>query len=544
MSGKKATTSIMDGDYALSVGKPDKELPFHWIWADINDIATLATGHTPSRNHPEYWDGNIPWMSVGDARGNHGGIIRITKEYTNQLGIDNSAAVLLPKGTVCLSRTASIGYAVILGQEMATSQGFVNWICSEYLNPRFLQLIFLVEKRFLYSISEGTAHTTIYFPEVKAFHIAFPHYAEQQRIVAKLDTLLGQLDRIKTRLDRIPQLLKDFRQKVLTQAVTGKLTEEWRKGNRQLNASDLLKNELNKRFEFWIENEKQEIELKGKKISFAEIKKKYKEPIKPLNLCFQEPDSWVKCTWDQLSNWITYGFTRPMPHVDKGIPIITVTNVRGGIIEFDTAENTTKNAFDSLNPKDKPKFGDILITKDGATLGRSAIVRTNAEFCIGQSVAVVWLRSTISDKNFLQFVIESSYIQDRIWEVARGMGMPHLSITDFRALTIGLPPLEEQQEIVRRVESLFSKADQIEASYQKLKAKIEQLPQALLAKAFRGELVEQLPTDGDARDLLEQIKQAKAGLEKGDKSRKMNGVGEVRMVAEKRMKYGKGNSVI
>ena len=85
-----------------------------------------------------------------------------------------------------------------------------------------------------------------------------------------------------------------------------------------------------------------------------------------------------------------------------------------------------------------------------------------------------------------------------------------------------LPTLTEQQEIVRRVESLFAKADQIEASYQKLKAKIEQLPQALLAKAFRGELVAQLPTDDDARDLLEQIKLAKAGLEKGGRTKKMN----------------------
>lgn len=87
--------------------------------------------------------------------------------------------------------------------------------------------------------------------------------------------------------------------------------------------------------------------------------------------------------------------------------------------------------------------------------------------------------------------------------------------------------------------SLFAKADQIEASYKKLKAKIEQLPQALLAKAFRGELVDQLPTDGDARDLLERIKLAKAGLEKGGKGKKLKVEDEVRMVAEEVVRYGK-----
>ena len=114
-----------------------------------------------------------------------------------------------------------------------------------------------------------------------------------------------------------------------------------------------------------------------------------------------------------------------------------------------------------------------------------------------------------------------------------------INTTQLKTLAVLLPTLTEQQEIVRRVESLFAKANQIEASYQKLKAKIEQLPQAMLAKAFRGELVEQLPTDGDARELLKQIKLAKAGLEKGGRTKKMKENDEVRMVAEDGVRYGK-----
>ena len=95
------------------------------------------------------------------------------------------------------------------------------------------------------------------------------------------------------------------------------------------------------------------------------------------------------------------------------------------------------------------------------------------------------------------------------------------------------------QENLKLLESLFAKADRIEASYQNLKAKIETLPQALLAKAFRGELVEQLPEDGDAHVLLEQIKQAKAGLEKGGKGKKLKVEDEIRMVAEAGGRYGK-----
>ena len=65
------------------------------------------------------------------------------------------------------------------------------------------------------------------------------------------------------------------------------------------------------------------------------------------------------------------------------------------------------------------------------------------------------------------------------------------------------------------------------------------LPQALLAKAFRGELVKQLTTDGDARELLKQIKLAKVGLEKGGRTKKMKENDEVRMVAEEGVRYGK-----
>ena len=114
-----------------------------------------------------------------------------------------------------------------------------------------------------------------------------------------------------------------------------------------------------------------------------------------------------------------------------------------------------------------------------------------------------------------------------------------INTTQLKTLAVLLPTLTEQQEIVRRVESLFAKADQIEASYQKLKAKIEQLPQAMLAKAFRGELVEQLPTDGDARELLEEIRKANTGLEKGGRTKKMKENDEVRMVAEDGVRYGK-----
>jgi type I restriction enzyme S subunit len=166
---------------------PKTEPPSGWRWVALTNVARLESGHTPSRKHPEYWGGGVPWLSIRDAKANHGGVVATTIETTNDLGIENSSARVLPQGTVCLSRTASVGYVTIMGRDMATSQDFVNWVCSDKLEPRFLQYLLICEKPSLSRFSSGAVHQTIYFPEAKAFHICIPSVEEQRRIVAVLD---------------------------------------------------------------------------------------------------------------------------------------------------------------------------------------------------------------------------------------------------------------------------------------------------------------------------------------------------------------------
>jgi len=166
---------------------PSLPAPQGWQWAPLTSLARLESGHTPSRRHPEYWGGDIPWIGIPDAKINDGHRIRDTAERTNELGIANSSARVLPENTVCLSRTASVGYVVVLGRPMATSQDFVNWVCSENLDHNFLKYLFLAEGDDLLRFASGAVHPTIYFPEAKAFHICFPPLPEQRRIVGILD---------------------------------------------------------------------------------------------------------------------------------------------------------------------------------------------------------------------------------------------------------------------------------------------------------------------------------------------------------------------
>lgn len=188
--GRDATAAVIPGRYALSVGMPNLLTPEGWNWTPLSSVARLESGHTPSRRHPEYWGGSIPWIGIRDATGNHGRVIQETIEYTNELGIENSSARVLPKDTVCLSRTASVGYVVVMGRPMATSQDFVNWICSDKLNPHFLKYVLLAEREALLVFAVGSVHQTIYFPEAKAFHICMPDRHVQDSIVE----VLGALD--------------------------------------------------------------------------------------------------------------------------------------------------------------------------------------------------------------------------------------------------------------------------------------------------------------------------------------------------------------
>lgn len=185
--GRSATVRHIAGESALSVGMPNAAAPSGWRWVPLTSVARLESGHTPSRRHPEYWGGDIPWLSIRDAKANHGSVVDETIETTNETGIENSSARVLPKGTVCLSRTASVGYVTIMGRSMATSQDFVNWVCSDKLDPRFLQYLLIFEKPSLARFSSGAVHQTIYFPEAKAFHVCIPALEEQRRIVAVLD---------------------------------------------------------------------------------------------------------------------------------------------------------------------------------------------------------------------------------------------------------------------------------------------------------------------------------------------------------------------
>lgn len=223
----RATTSTIVGDYALSVGNCRQPAPDSWSWVPLTTVAKLETGHTPSRKHPEYWDGDIPWVCIKDASVNHGRVITGTLQNVTQLGLDNSAARLLPAGTVCLTRTAnSIGYALVLGRPMSTSQDLVGWVCSEAVMPKYLMYLFIAERKALYRFAKGSTHPTVYFPEILSFWCCLPSLEEQAEIVNRLEKALA---RIEGQAELIWALLAELEvldRSILAKAFRGKLVPQ------------------------------------------------------------------------------------------------------------------------------------------------------------------------------------------------------------------------------------------------------------------------------------------------------------------------------
>lgn len=195
---KGRTTDIVEGHPALWIGKPTTKLPEGWTWVPIVDVAKMESGHTPSRRHPEWWSGQIPWIGIRDAKAFHGHTIHDTTQHVNQAGLKNSAARLLPAGTVCVSRTASIGYVVVMGRPMATSQDFANWVPTAAVTSDWLRIVFSADREALMRFGKGSVHKTIYFPELLAIHIALPPLVEQRRIAAEVDRRLSVLEELQS----------------------------------------------------------------------------------------------------------------------------------------------------------------------------------------------------------------------------------------------------------------------------------------------------------------------------------------------------------
>lgn len=200
----------------------------NWREVKLTLVARLGSGHTPSREHPEWWeDPTVPWITTGEVsqmRSDRIEFITETREEISELGLMNSAAERHPAGTVVLCRTASAGYSAIMGEAMATSQDFATWTCGPLLRPRFLLLCLRTMRQDLLGrLAMGSTHKTIYMPDIEAIKVPLPSVQEQDLIVEAVWKRLSRIDAAVDGLANQIVLLTEHRQALITAAVTGQL---------------------------------------------------------------------------------------------------------------------------------------------------------------------------------------------------------------------------------------------------------------------------------------------------------------------------------
>ncbi len=147
-------------------------------------VVQVETGSTPSTRQPEYWDGDIPWLTPKEVTDLDSSIfVSRTERSITKAGLAGSAAKLMAPGTVMLTKRAPVGAVVVNTVPMATNQGFLNFTCGPSLLPAFLAAWLKANKPYLDLIANGSTYPELYVSDLFEFEIAVPPVDYQHRIV-------------------------------------------------------------------------------------------------------------------------------------------------------------------------------------------------------------------------------------------------------------------------------------------------------------------------------------------------------------------------
>lgn len=431
------------------------ELPKGWVKAELDLVCNKPQQRAPDANEV------FTYIDIGSVDRDS----KTIKTLSEILGSDapSRARKIVNKNDIIVSMTRPNLNAVALIpdslNEQIASTGF------DVLKPILVESkwIFAIvkSKAFIDEVSGetiGALYPACKASDIRGFKAPIPPLAEQKRIVEKLDQVLAQVDTIKARLDGIPAILKRFRQSVLAAAVSGKLTEEWRGGT-----------------------------------VFAAFK-----------------------NVGSLITDIRYGTSKKCSETFGRVPVLRIPNIGNGKVLLDNLKyaDFDDKELDNLALKE----GDLLLIRSNGSVdlvGKLALISAQNLHCLFAGY-LIRLRFDIDLVNpkFVALCLQSPSLRQVIELKAKSTsGVNNINTKEISSLEVPVPSLVEQTEIVRLVDQYFAFADTIEKQVKKAQQRVDKLTQSILAKAFRGELMPQDPTDEPADQLLKRIAAARAESE-------------------------------
>ncbi|ENC3010922.1 TPA: restriction endonuclease subunit S [Escherichia albertii] len=439
----------------MSVGK----LPEGWVETYLSEICSKPQyGYTTKSS----FTGNVKFLRTTDIT--KGTVDWSTVPYCLQ-NPDDILKYQLQDRDIVISRAGSVGFSFLV-KNPPNNAVFASYLIrfkpfdniSELYLKRFLESgNYWVQ---LASMSAGNALQNVNAQKLSTLIVPIPPLAEQKIIAEKLDTLLAQVESTKARLEQIPQILKRFRQAVLAAAVSGKL----------------VNNENNKA---------------------------------------------ILTTLGSIAEDIRYGTSKKCSESEGHTPVLRIPNIGPGYI----INNNLKYAnFDSKELSALTlKEGDLLLIRSNGSVdlvGKVAVISENdTQYLYAGYLIRVRLCLEKAVPKYISYCVQSPQLRQIIENIARSTsGVNNINSKELASLELPLPPIPEQHEIVRRVEQLFAYADIIEKQVNSALARVNNLTQSILAKAFRGELTAQwraenpdlISGENSAAALLEKIKAERA----------------------------------
>ena len=438
-------------------------IPENWIECDLKEVLlTLQSGSRP-RGGVKGIESGIP--SLGGEHLNASGGFDFTKiRFVPEAFADRmNNGQIQPNDTLIVKDGATTGKTSFVGADFPHPRAFVNehvFICRPIpeISARYLfWFLFSPEgnKRILENF-KGSAQGGINTTFAANVQVPLAPLAEQQRIVAKLDELMERLASARAKLERVPRLLSHFRRAVLSAACSGALTRDWRE-----------------------ENDGSE-------------------------------DDWTQQYASEACESVQSGSTPSGDkfRFDEGVPFLKVYNIVNQKIAFEPrAQFVDEETHRGKLKRAIVKPNDVLMNIVGPPLAKVAIVPDDyPEWNMNQALVLFRPKAHL-DSKYLYFLLCSTLPYVEVLKETRGSaGQANISLTQCREMIFNIPPLAEQIEIVARVNRLFALADSLEARFDKAQAFFERMSGALLAKAFRGELVPQNPDDESAAVTLERLR--------------------------------------
>ena len=465
-------------------------IPSNWVWVGLRHIAKkiFAGGDKPEIFSKIKTDENIfPIFSNGiDKDGLYG--------YTNEARVLEKALTISARGTIGFSRIREANFTPIIR--------LIVIILKDNLLYEFLD--YYLKYNSLEGIGSSIPQLTV--PIVNEKIIPLPPLNEQKRIVEKLDFLFEKTKRAKEIIEEVKVDIENRKISILDRAFKGTLTSKWRNENKTSDVKELLKSINEEKIKKW-EEDCLQAEKDGNKKPKKPIIKEVKDMIVPVDeQPYKLPDSWV---WVRLNNLCDVKGGKRIPKGEEFSNEKT-KNVYLRVTDFDNYSiNQSKLKYISDDLAEKLKNYKIstedLYLSIAGTIGKVGIIpyELDKSFLTENAVKLTNLSNT-TDNKFLLNCLKTNFIQNLISNSITSSGQPKLAIFRIENFFIPLPPLEEQQEIVRMLDEVLENENKVKELLE-LEERIDILEKSILHKAFKGELGTQNSSDEPAIELLKEI---------------------------------------